>query len=432
MKTGKGLLFLFLLSLAASTLALEGWTTSDDGGLRLYFPNDIQRDKVFMYVASGPYDLNGADVRQWFSKQVQQMQDRLGKPLAKWDFKSVDSAWSTSNQYVDKKRGVQMNIAYEGGKLDSDRAYVIAMISSADISVLSMLKYGFAINKVRDNAKQYLSGRASVTALANAGPKQGKNKPAAKPKQIAKDKPKQIKERIRVAPGEGADIDDIEFVWVYSDIDVVMGGIEVYTHLLFEDGTAYRNCRIPPDELDIEVSKRVQPRKWTEWRKKRGVYQMKNKKKGTWYNLRGGPGIMAPEGTELSGKFLNAGGSQYSGSWKKHIIFHDDGRFEMSSFSMQSNSGMGGGNTTPLLTSVHSSNKHGSSANTNVIGSNVGGGVSSKRKDGSKNKGSYQVNDYTITMLHDNGYSHTELFLYEKRKNEKNIVYGNDLYWLDD
>jgi hypothetical protein len=141
---------------------------------------------------------------------------------------------------------------------------------------------------------------------------------------------------------------------------------------------------------------------------------------------------MVPKGTEISGKFLNAGGSQYGGSWKKHIIFHDNGRFEMSSFSMQSNSGMGGGNTTPLLTSVHSSNKQGTSGNTNIIGGNVGGGVSSRRKDGSKNTGSYQVKDYTITMVHDNGYKHTELFLYEKRKHEKNIVYGRDVYWLDD
>ncbi|MEW8508318.1 MAG: hypothetical protein AB2598_16605 [Candidatus Thiodiazotropha sp.] len=67
-----------------------------------------------------------------------------------------------------------------------------------------------------------------------------------------------------------------------------------------------------------------------------------------------------------------------------------------------------------------------------MIGNNVGDGVSSRRKDGSKNTGSYTVKDYTITMLNDNGYRYTELSLYEKRNNEKNIVYRDDIYWLDD
>ncbi len=382
-----------------------------------------------MYVASGPYDLNGIDLKQWFSRQALHMQNRLGKPLKKWIVKPDNDNWLVTNRYVDKKSGITISIGYQGGMLDINRAYILSMISSMDMSL--MKKYGSAIDKVLTDAKQNLTGKPSLSGALVASVQQSKNIPPKK-KTVAGTKPKKIKELIRVAPGEGADIDDIEQVWVYSDIDVIMGGIELYTHLLFEDGTAYKNCVIPPDELDIEASKRLEPHKWTTWRKHRGIYQIKNKKKDAWYNLKGGPGVMAPEGTEISGRFLNAGGSQYSGSWKKHIIFHDDGRFEMSAFSMQSNSNLGGGNTTPLLTSVHSSDKHGSSGNTNVIGNNIGGGASTRRKDGSKNTGSYEVKDYTITMVHDNGYRHTELFLYEKRKNEKNIVYGNVLYWLDD
>jgi hypothetical protein len=41
-------------------------------------------------------------------------------------------------------------------------------------------------------------------------------------------------------------------------------------------------------------------------------------------------------------------------------------------------------------------------------------------------------NEYSITLYHDNGWKHTELFFYEKRRGEFNFVYGNNLYWLDD
>ncbi|MEW8508317.1 MAG: hypothetical protein AB2598_16600 [Candidatus Thiodiazotropha sp.] len=59
------------MGVTASALSLEGWTISDDGGLRLYLPNGLQHDKVFMYVASGVYDLNGVNLKQWFAEHAQ-------------------------------------------------------------------------------------------------------------------------------------------------------------------------------------------------------------------------------------------------------------------------------------------------------------------------------------------------------------------------
>jgi hypothetical protein len=429
MKALQSFLFLFLVLVAPVTSALEGWRVSNEGDIRLYVPNDLKKGKVFMYVTYGPFDLGGAELKSWFSNKARQLQNSLGKPLKEWVVKPDKGNWSISNQYVDKKSGKRLSVGYQGGMLDRQRAYIIAMLSSEDFMLL--LKYGLAFDKVLNDAKRYLVARPSVTTSQVAAAKPVKKK-QKKPKPSAQNKRKKIRELIRVAPGKGADLDDIELVWVYSRIDVIWGGIDVDTHLLFEDGTAYKDCVIPPDELDIEVSKRLEPHKWTQWRKHWGTYQMKNKKKDVWYDLKGGPGEKAPEGAELSGHFLSAGGSQYSGSWKRHIIFHDNGRFELSSFALQSNSSMGGGDTAPLLTTVHSSDKTGSSGATSVIGANVGGGTSTERKDGSKNTGTYEVNDYTITMLHDNGWRHTELFLFEKRKNKKNIVYRDDLYWLDD
>jgi hypothetical protein len=70
----------------------------------------------------------------------------------------------------------------------------------------------------------------------------------------------------RVAPGQGASLSDIELVWGFSDIDVIWGGVDVDTYLLFTDGSAYKDCAIPPDELNVSALKSQQPKKWTHWR----------------------------------------------------------------------------------------------------------------------------------------------------------------------
>jgi hypothetical protein len=211
-----------------------------------------------------------------------------------------------------------------------------------------------------------------------------------------------------------------------------MGGFDVDAHLLFKDGTAYKDCLIPPDELDINVSKRLEPEKWTEWRKHWGTYQMKNKKSGDWHDLKGGPGIKAPEGTQLKGQYLSARGSQNFGASKRYITFHDNGRFELSSYAIQSNANIGGGMSMPLITSANKSDKTGTSGATNISGKNIGGGSSAERKDGSKNTGIYEVHDYTITMVHDNGWRHTEFFLMKEQKKNSDFVYKNNLYWLEE
>jgi hypothetical protein len=415
-----------------SAYALDGWDVTNDGDLLVYMPKDLQKGKVFMYVASGPFELEGAELKSWFSKKARRMQNRLGKPLKEWIVKPDKENWSISNSYIDKKSGVKLSVGYQGGMLDRNRAYIITMITSEDIVLL--MKYGLAFNTVLTDAKKNLAGRSPVSGSGVAGD-QRQDRPREASKKQAKSERQKIKEAIRTPPGKGADLSDIELVWVYSDIDLIWGGMDVDTYLLFEDSTVYKDCRIPPDELNVEASKRLQPEQWSVWRKSWGTYQIKNK--DDWVDLKGGPAGKAPEGAELVGNYLNAGGSQYSGSWKKYLKFSEDGRFEMSSFSMNNNSMMGGGiqggeQHTPLVTVMTSSDKHGTSGNTSVIGTNVGGGTSSRKRDGSKNTGTYEVNDYTITLMHDNGWKHTELFFFEDRGDAKSIVYGNDLYFFDD
>jgi hypothetical protein len=282
---------------------------------------------------------------------------------------------------------------------------------------------------------------AKQRMLSNTVPvKRQKDNPktSSKKKSSSKDKRKRIQQAIRVAPGKGLKLTDIDQVWVYSRIDLIWGGIDVDTYLLLKDGTAYKDCVIPPDELNIVKSKQLEPKKWSHWRKYFGSYQIRDKKKNDWVDLKGGPGGMVTDESKLVGKYINAGGSEFRGAWEKTITFLENQRFELSAFFMNDNSAMGGGDRVPggealvpLVGVVGKSDKHGSSGSSSVIGYDIGGGGSSYRKDGDKNRGKFQVSNYTITMEHDNGRKHNELFLYEKRGKKKSIVYGNKLYYLD-
>ncbi|MET0026688.1 MAG: hypothetical protein ABW101_03555 [Candidatus Thiodiazotropha sp.] len=389
---------LALLLFSSLTYALNGWKHSFQGDVQLFEPTDLPPGKIFEYRLFGPYELNGKGLESWFRDQAMTIQKTLGQPLQPWVVKPDKQNWSIANSF--KHGEVTLSVGYEGGLLEGGKAYIMRMVSTREMAM--MRKYALEYYKVLDEAKQI------------------------------------AKTAIRVAPGQGAKLNDIELVWVFSDIDVIWGGIDVDTYLLFKDGTLYMNCTIPPDELNVSASKSQQPKKWTRWRKDGETYQILNKSKQVWVNLRGEPAVVMNTGKRLSGKYLNAGGSQYSGSWKKHIVFHDDGRFDMGSFAMNNNSMMGGGQIgpggeiAPLVTVMSSSDKQGTTGTSSVIGETVGGGGQTKRRDGSKNTGYYTINPYSITLEHDNGWTHTELFFYEKRRGEYNLVYGNDLYWLDD
>jgi hypothetical protein len=425
------LVILCLLLQGGIAYALDGWKISIDDESYAYFPTDLKRGKIFMYLASGPYILNGAEMKGWFENQALKIQNKIGKPQNAWVVKPDKTNWSISNYFIEPKSGKQLSVGYQGGALEGDRAYIITMIASQDVSL--MMKYGYQFNQVLADAKQRM---LSITAPA----KRQKSIPetASEKSSSPKNKRERIKKAIRVAPGKGLRLSDIDQVWVYSRIDLIWGGIDVDTYLLLKDGTAYKDCVIPPNELNIEKSKQLEPKKWSRWRKHFGTYQIKDNKKNDWIDLKGGPGGMVTDASKLVGKYINAGGSQFRGAWKKTIIFKQDQKFELSSFFMNDNSMLGGGDRAPggdaqipLVGVVGKSDKHGSSGSSSVIGDHIGGGGTSSKKDGSKNTGKFQVNNYTISMEHDNGLKHNELFLYEKLGDRKSIVYGNRIYYLD-
>jgi len=359
----------------------------------------------------------------------------LGNAQTSWKLKQEkEGGWSVSNTYTNKQ-GEKMSAGYASKKLSNGKVYMLQMISSSDIGIL--LKYGQQFKKVMLDAESIFRQDKGLTnestpnkqsiPIAKSSTKSGTIDKKAK--LTSKEKRLLTERLIRTVPGKGAQNSEIQVLWVNSGVDVLMGGINVNTYLLLKDGTVYTDCEIPPNELLVKKSKELQPSKWTIWRKAGASYQIKNKKKGTWKTLKGNRVIATQANEKLSKKYITTGGSQYRGSWKNSITFKTNGRFEMSRFSMKDNSSLGGGTTGPSIQTVSKSDKTGTSGTTVVSGSGVGGGTTSQKNNGAANTGTYYLKGNTITLKHDNGYEHTELFFFDK-KDKQSFIYKDDRYWI--
>lgn len=415
--------------------AQKGWDKRTSNNNLVYSPSTIKQGKTFNYIFFRPENLNGYKEKEWLLTKAKEEHSVFGDAKETWELKPGKSGgWSVNNSYITTK-GEKMEVAYVSKKLSNGSVYMLQMISSSDIGIL--LKYGQQIKRVMLDAESTFKQNKSLANVSGVSKKRTPTTKASsktstldkKEKLTSREKRLLTEKTIRTTSGEGAQPSQIQTLWVDSGIDVLRGGIRVNTYLLLKDGTVYTDCKIPPNELLIKKSKELQPNKWTIWRKVGSSYQIKNKKKGTWKILEGNT-IIAPQTNEkLNKKFITTGGSRYRGSWENSITFKADGRFEMSRFSMKDNSSLGGGSTGPSIQTVSKSDKDGTRGTTVVSGSDIGGGTVSQKNNGAANTGNYLLKGNSITLKHDNGYEHTELFFYDK-KDKQSFIYKDDRYWI--
>lgn len=432
--------FISVLSLCIlftqASIAQEGWEKSKENEALVYIPTDIKSGKVFRYTINLPIDISKEDEKTWLLNYAKEHQNSLGSPLKPWKITPEKTGgWGTTNMYVNVQ-GEKMSVGYQSKTLANGKVYILQMISSSDLSII--LKYGRQINKISSDAESTFRENPPISTVAATpvkGQKQlgGNKSETPKTKLTAKEKRLAIERAIRTTPGKGARSSEIAAVWIDSGINVLWGGIDVDTYLLFKDGTVYMDCEIPPNELLVEESKRLQVagevykrNKWSSWRRSGVGYQIK-KRDGSWEKLDGNNAIMTKRGEKLNAKFITASGSQMYGSHRSWITFKPNGTFELEKLSMMTTPDLSIG---PSVSTVHKSDRKGTSGTTVVSGTDIGGGTTSKKKDGSKNTGTYYLNGYTITLKHDNGYEHTELFFFDK-SNKKSFIYKDDRFWVE-
>jgi len=290
---------------------------------------------------------------------------------------------------------------------------------SQDFAII--FKYGMKINELKADAETFFKEHHLHGDIHNNRSHKNKNQLSTKQKRMA------LKRAIRLPPGKGVKPSEIDTLWVKTWHDVMVGEYAVNTFILFKDGTAYVRCNFPPNELNTIASKELQPKQWTKWRKSFFSYQIYNTKKQIWKSLKGDKVVKSTPNEKLNAKFITANGSALYGSHKRWISFKPDGRFELSRSSVRSSAP---GSFGPSTLTSHNSDKTGSS-NTSVFdGKHVGGGTATTFKDGSKNTGNYFLNEYSVTLKHDNDYQHTELFYFDD-SDKKSFIYKSDRYWID-
>ena len=375
----------------------------------------------FFYVIFNPEVINSNKKKDWLVKKIKRIEKSFSAPM-KWKInKEKNNEWSGTASAIYKSK--KFSVLLKTETLSDDSSFIVYMGGDP----LLLLKHYKSYANVIDDAKKRFQKKLMVSNKIHQQNHKKKVPYKKKTKLTRKQKRLAIERAIRTAPGKGAKPSSIAVVLIDSGLDVLVGGFYNDTYILFKDGTAYVNCKIPPNELLVSKSKELQPEKWTKWRKSGSNYQIFNQKKGIWKKLDAIKAIKARNGERLNNKYISAGGSQMYGSHRSWITFKPNGRFELKNLSMMSSPD---GSIGPSTTTVHKSDKSGTTGTTVISGTNVGGGVSSKKKDGSKNTGTYHLNGYTITLKHDNGYEHTELFFFYKA-NKKTFIYRDERFCVD-
>ncbi len=437
------ILFLFFPLLA---FAQAGWKTSNEANVITYLPTDLPSKKKFK-LKFYKIALNGLSKKVWLTQHVEKQQSALGKTTKKWKIKREKrDEWTASNKYI-AASGDKLFISYETGTLKNGEPYVYQIVSSPDVGL--MIKYGMKTTKLKPVAEKTLMGLQAPTVVVANTPKASKSKMPRKStaetakkssvsdskssKMSGKERRHYVRRKIRTKPNQGVELSAIKTVLVDVKYDTIRGKVTSYTYLLFKDGTVYGACTTPIRDLNIKASKKLEQAslKWMRWKKQGDKYYFQNTKTKKWVlkkNLeRALPG---KKGLRLNNTYWTFSGNHFFGtstSHKGYYKFMPNGRFEISSFTMHGGD-MGG--IGPYTGTVSTSDKKGSEGTTVVSGGNVGGGVSSKRKDGSKNTGTYYIDGYTIEFHHDNGWVHRELFHFPEEHGKKYIHINNEIYWI--
>jgi len=197
-------------------------------------------------------------------------------------------------------------------------------------------------------------------------------------------------------------------------------GARVY--VVFKDGWAYRGPSVPPTDLNVTESRRVEPKKWIRWddvKLHAPTAMMRPLDKGKRIDI----SVTRPSTSSSSRTSVRT-------SWR-NLTLTSKGRFETGSTSISSkqtglDSSMG-----PTSNTVSSSNKDGTFSS--VSGSYIAGGgmlrtQGTRRQSGSKgnHSGAYFINGNTIELRYDDGTITRAVFGFN---GEGQIIFGGTNYW---
>jgi hypothetical protein len=160
LSTLKHLLVIGLTFVSLPVFALEGWNLSIQEHALVYTPKDLKSDQFFQYSVFGPFEVEEDKLRNWFTKQVEILQNNLGKPREPWKVIRDQNAWRANTRFLGNE-GNAMSVSYYGGSLENNQAFIVQLLSYDEFFL--QLKYGVQFYNVRNNAVDILNNLSSTS-----------------------------------------------------------------------------------------------------------------------------------------------------------------------------------------------------------------------------------------------------------------------------
>lgn len=251
-------------------------------------------------------------------------------------------------------------------------------------------------------------------------------------------------QRVMTAPGRGLSDKELAAVVIFGQSNFNNGTRwEEDVRFLLRDGTVYHRTEMPPDQLDVPASRRLEPQRWGRWRAAGKGYEMQaqdddGRPGSDWKPERHHAVKPWPKDTRLDGYFSRGSfsGSLVLGgtSSKRAIRFTRDGRFERSYSSLSSSGSMAATlNNAVIAGSAHGDGKGSSSTGGGTVGGpsgTVGAYSASKQDDGASRRGRYQLSGFLLTLDHDDGHQE-RLLSFPVREDGKTVYVGDGSLSLD-
>lgn len=397
----------WLLSIAvAKAQTPPGWFASQQGANSVYQPSHLPSGKSFVITIEPPQQSNGRPLSEWFNEHRSNDLSARGTVLRLGNAQAMANGTLTVADSYRDASGQQWIAMYSAVPLTDGSIQFCSMVSNLPASSLTgYIRTGAGILAERVRGKIGNATIASSDARSNTS--SSKTNPPT-PKENQESEEERMKRAIRVQQlGTGVRPDQI--------VAVLHEGRGVYratgyqyeesADLLLKDGWEYSGLEVPPEDLNVQSSKQLQPKQWHRWRQQGNDYYIQDQKTGQWSKLdilRAIP-LQNRINQHLLYRHATSFGGMGSYNTRNDITFRADGSFERSA-SVLAGSGVvqAANDFSSGASSYRDRNGCDSSAASTYSGSGstVGTYSNSHCKPGqdANSYGTYKISGYTLEL----------------------------------
>jgi hypothetical protein len=387
---------------AQSLPAPAGWTSSTTGSGTIYQPQNLSSGTSFQMTIHPPQPLGSQSLAAWFSAQVQAdlaqrgAQAHPGNPQT-----NPDGMLLLPVSYRD--RAGQSWTALYAVAPRPDGAQFCSMVSNLPPQEMkTYIRSGATI--FGETVKQAAPG-PNPSPQKNSSPSAGSV--ATDPVPSAQPAAGALPSKIAGVLHEGRGMSTATGYQYVESVD-----------LLLSDGWEYSGLTGPPDDLNVEASRRAEPQNWHHWQQQGGVIYLQVN--GSWSKLDGDLVRPLESGSALRKNLVHRNATTFVGMGgtvgTDRISFYPNGRFERSA-NVLAGSGVvqAAGGFSAAASSL--TNRNGTTASSGGTYSSANGSVTARSNRATAGgagaaTGTYRITGYTLELDSANGQTQRLLAFY--------------------